>query len=164
MGTTAAKTLTAWLRDIPIQNGERRLGSCDDKWECEYDNRYTARRPTAAARLAEIGAEGEAIQIIENGWTFRLTAVPVVGRRPRPPMTGIPRAGDLEGKLIVPDDFGEPLEGCASAGNELAARHSRAVGDPYTFAGSTTTIPGPNPANRVKCPTLNVSKCVTERT
>ncbi len=30
--------------------------------------------------------------------------------RPRPPVTGIPKVGDYEGRLFVPDDFDEPLE------------------------------------------------------
>lgn len=30
--------------------------------------------------------------------------------RPRPPITGIPKAGQYEGRLIVPDSFDEPLE------------------------------------------------------
>jgi hypothetical protein len=30
--------------------------------------------------------------------------------RPRPPITGVPKAGQYEGRLVVPDDFKEPLE------------------------------------------------------
>ena len=30
--------------------------------------------------------------------------------RPRPPVTGVPKAGNLEGRLFVPVDFKEPLE------------------------------------------------------
>ncbi|MFI5461493.1 MAG: hypothetical protein ACHRXM_39375, partial [Isosphaerales bacterium] len=43
----------------------------------------------------------------------RLTPVPLVrGRspRPRPPVTGVPKAGSCEGLFVVPDDFKEPLE------------------------------------------------------
>ncbi len=31
-------------------------------------------------------------------------------RRPRPRVTGTPRVGQYEGRLIVPDDFDEPIE------------------------------------------------------
>jgi prevent-host-death family protein len=31
--------------------------------------------------------------------------------RPRPPVSGVPKIGAFEGRLIVPDDFDEPLEG-----------------------------------------------------
>lgn len=30
--------------------------------------------------------------------------------RPRPPVTGVPKPGQYEGRLVVPDDFDEPLE------------------------------------------------------
>ena len=30
--------------------------------------------------------------------------------RPRPPITGVPKAGNCEGLFVVPDDFKEPLE------------------------------------------------------
>ena len=60
-------------------------------------------------RLPELlGAveSGEEVEIrAENGRTFRLTA-----SRPRPPVTGVPKAGRYEGRLVVPDDFEEPLE------------------------------------------------------
>jgi hypothetical protein len=40
--------------------------------------------------------------------------IEIVGKnrlsRPRPPVTGIPKAGQYEGRLIVPDDFDEPLD------------------------------------------------------
>jgi antitoxin (DNA-binding transcriptional repressor) of toxin-antitoxin stability system len=42
-----------------------------------------------------------------------LVPMPVIRQRPprpRPPVTGVPKAGSLEGRLIVPDDFKEPLE------------------------------------------------------
>lgn len=50
---------------------------------------------------------GEVVEIQQNGWTFRLTAV---ASRGRPPVTGVPKAGRLKGQLVVPDDFDEPLE------------------------------------------------------
>ncbi|MGA2705831.1 MAG: hypothetical protein ABSH35_32710 [Isosphaeraceae bacterium] len=43
----------------------------------------------------------------------RLIPVPIVRQRPprpRPPVTGVPKAGQDEGRLVVPDDFKEPLE------------------------------------------------------
>ena len=43
----------------------------------------------------------------------RLIAVPIVRQSPpwpRPPVAGVPRAGQDEGWLVVPDDFKEPLE------------------------------------------------------
>jgi antitoxin (DNA-binding transcriptional repressor) of toxin-antitoxin stability system len=49
---------------------------------------------------------GEDVEIrAENGRTFRLAA-----GRPRPPVTGVPKAGRLKGQLVVPEDFDEPLE------------------------------------------------------
>ena len=30
--------------------------------------------------------------------------------RPRPPVTGVPKAGEYAGRLVVPDDFDEPLD------------------------------------------------------
>jgi len=50
---------------------------------------------------------GEVVEIQQNGCTFRLTAV---APRPRPAVTGVPKAGRLKGQLVVPDDFDEPLE------------------------------------------------------
>ena len=49
---------------------------------------------------------GEEVEIrAENGRTYRLAAT-----RPRPPATGVPKAGRLKGQLVVPDEFDEPLE------------------------------------------------------
>jgi prevent-host-death family protein len=31
-------------------------------------------------------------------------------RRPRPPVTGVPKAGQYEGRLVVPDDIDAPLD------------------------------------------------------
>ena len=30
--------------------------------------------------------------------------------RPRPPVTGVPKAGQYEGRLVIPENFDEPLE------------------------------------------------------
>src|SRR4051812_40218420 len=50
---------------------------------------------------------GELVEIQQNGCTFRLTAV---SSRPRPPITGVPKAGRFKGQLVVPDTFDEPLD------------------------------------------------------
>ncbi|MBY0528130.1 MAG: hypothetical protein K2R98_32335 [Gemmataceae bacterium] len=59
-------------------------------------------------------APGQVVTITENDRPVaRLVPLPTVSRiprRPRPPVTGIPRAGLYEGRLVVPDDFKEPLE------------------------------------------------------
>ena len=36
--------------------------------------------------------------------------IPAGAGRPRPTVTGVPKAGRLKGQLVVPDDFDEPLE------------------------------------------------------
>jgi antitoxin (DNA-binding transcriptional repressor) of toxin-antitoxin stability system len=47
---------------------------------------------------------GEEVQICaEDGRTFRLAAT-------RPPVTGVPKAGLLKGRLVVPAEFDEPFE------------------------------------------------------
>lgn len=69
--------------------------------------------PDAQKRLPELlnaARQGVAVEITGDGWTYRLTAVFPAARRPRPPVTGVPRGGDLEGLLVVPDNFDEPLE------------------------------------------------------
>ena len=49
---------------------------------------------------------GEEVEIrADNGQTYRLAR-----SRPRPPVTGVPKAGRLKGQLVVPDDRKEPLE------------------------------------------------------
>ncbi len=64
----------------------------------------------AQQRLPELLNEieaGEEVEIrAENGRTYRLAP-----SRPRPPVTGVPKAGRLKGQLVVPDDFKEPLDG-----------------------------------------------------
>ncbi len=64
----------------------------------------------AQQRLPEVLAAvraGELVEILHDGWKFRLTAV---GPRPDPPVTGIPRAGSCKGLFVVPADFKDPLE------------------------------------------------------
>jgi antitoxin (DNA-binding transcriptional repressor) of toxin-antitoxin stability system len=49
---------------------------------------------------------GEEVEICsENRRSYRLTA-----SRPRPPVTGVPKAGSCKGLFVVPDNFKEPLE------------------------------------------------------
>ena len=57
---------------------------------------------------------GQVLTITENDRPVaRLIPVPIIHQRPprpRPPITGVPKAGQYEGRLVVPDDFKEPLE------------------------------------------------------
>ena len=55
--------------------------------------------------LGIVGAGDEVEIRAEDGRTYRLAA-----SRPRPPVSGVPKAGRLKGQLVVPDDFDEPLE------------------------------------------------------
>jgi prevent-host-death family protein len=70
----------------------------------------------AQARLAELVrrlADGSEVTITADEQPVaRLIGIPAARRtpRPRPPVTGVPRAGRYEGRLVVPDDFDEPLE------------------------------------------------------
>jgi antitoxin (DNA-binding transcriptional repressor) of toxin-antitoxin stability system len=49
---------------------------------------------------------GEEVEIrAENGRTYRLAP-----SRPRPPVTGVPKAGSCTGLFVVPADFKAPLE------------------------------------------------------
>ncbi len=49
---------------------------------------------------------GEEVEIrAENGRTYRLAP-----SRPRPPLTGVPKAGSCKGLFVVPPDFKAPLE------------------------------------------------------
>jgi antitoxin (DNA-binding transcriptional repressor) of toxin-antitoxin stability system len=65
--------------------------------------------PEAQQRLPELLAAAEAGERVEirsnNGRTFQL-----VVNRPRPPVTGTPKAGRWQGKVVIPDDFDEPLD------------------------------------------------------
>ena len=59
---------------------------------------------------------GEVVTITENERPVaQIVPLPTMGRRsprprPRPPETGVPKAGQYEGRLVVPDDFDAPLE------------------------------------------------------
>jgi prevent-host-death family protein len=71
----------------------------------------------AQANLADLVhrlAPGESVTITEDDRPVaRLISAPSVRQRPprpRPPVTGVPKAGKYEGRLIVPPDFKEPLE------------------------------------------------------
>jgi hypothetical protein len=56
--------------------------------------------------LLAVAQSGEGVEIrAENGFTFRLTL-----HRPRPNVTGTPRAGSCRGLIHVPDDWDTPLE------------------------------------------------------
>jgi antitoxin (DNA-binding transcriptional repressor) of toxin-antitoxin stability system len=49
---------------------------------------------------------GEEVEIrTENGRSYRLAS-----SRPRPQVTGVPKAGRLKGRLVVPENIKEPLE------------------------------------------------------
>ena len=72
----------------------------------------------AQARLADLIhglSPGQVLTITENDRPVArlVPVVPVVRERPprpRPPVTGVPKAGQYEGRLVVPDDFKEPLD------------------------------------------------------
>ena len=60
--------------------------------------------------LLAAASAGEAVEITQNGTTFHLSVASPRTTRPRPPVTGIPKAGRLKGIVVVPADFDEPLE------------------------------------------------------
>jgi len=57
---------------------------------------------------------GELVVITENDKPVAQLSIPFVfvreTPRPRPPVTGIPNAGSLKGKIWMADDFDEPLD------------------------------------------------------
>ncbi len=59
-------------------------------------------------------APDEGVTIMEDNRAVARLIVPVVVAapppRPRTPVTGTPKAGQKEGRLVVPDDFREPLD------------------------------------------------------
>jgi antitoxin (DNA-binding transcriptional repressor) of toxin-antitoxin stability system len=70
----------------------------------------------AQSTLAELIhqlAPGEVVTIMENdrpvAQVVPFPAIRTRPPRPRPPVTGVPRAGSVPG-LVVPDDFKAPLE------------------------------------------------------
>jgi len=72
--------------------------------------------PEAQSQLADLIhrlAPGDVVTITENdrpvARLIPFIAIPTQPPRPRPPITGVPKAGSVPG-LIVPDDFKEPLE------------------------------------------------------
>jgi antitoxin (DNA-binding transcriptional repressor) of toxin-antitoxin stability system len=78
---------------------------------------FTITLEEAQTRLAELVhglAPGQVLTITENDRPVaQLMPVRISPRhppRPRPPVTGVPRAGQYEGRLVVPNDFKEPLE------------------------------------------------------
>ena len=71
----------------------------------------------AQANLAELVhrlSPGDGVTITEDDRPVARLIVPFVAPtypiRPRPPVTGVPKAGSCEGLFVVPDDFKEPLE------------------------------------------------------
>jgi antitoxin (DNA-binding transcriptional repressor) of toxin-antitoxin stability system len=77
----------------------------------------------AQPRLPELlvaASAGEIVEINEDGSTYHLTAVQ---SRPRPPVTGIPKAGRLKGLLSFPTTLTNQLKNCANIWNEARARH-----------------------------------------
>jgi antitoxin (DNA-binding transcriptional repressor) of toxin-antitoxin stability system len=66
------------------------------------------------AELVHGLAPGEVVTLTENdrpvAQIVYFPAIQPRPPRPRPPVTGIPKAGSLEGKIWMADDFDEPLE------------------------------------------------------
>jgi prevent-host-death family protein len=71
----------------------------------------------AQARLVDLIhslSPGQVLTITENDRPVARLVPVFLGRqpppRPRPPVTGVPKAGKYEGRLVVPDDFKAPLD------------------------------------------------------
>jgi len=67
----------------------------------------------AQANLAELVhhlAPGESLTILENDLPIARLVAAAAPTRPRPSVTGVPRAGNCAGLFKVPDDFKEPIE------------------------------------------------------
>lgn len=68
---------------------------------------------TGLAELVHGLSPGDVVTITEDDKPIAQLIVPSIPvknlPRPRPPITGIPKAGTVPG-LVVPDDFKEPLE------------------------------------------------------
>ena len=76
--------------------------------------------PEAQQQLADLIhklAPGDVVTITENdrpvARIISITPITTITPRlprPRPPVTGIPKAGRYRGQFVVPEDFSEPLE------------------------------------------------------
>ena len=76
--------------------------------------------PEAQQQLADLIhklAPGDVVTITENdrpvARIISITPITTITPRlprPRPPVTGIPRAGRYRGQFVVPEEFSEPLE------------------------------------------------------
>ncbi len=67
----------------------------------------------AQAKLVELVhrlAPGEDVTITENDRPVARLIAPPTSVRARPPVTGVPKAGNCEGLFVVPDDFKEARE------------------------------------------------------
>ena len=62
--------------------------------------------------IRQLAPGGEVIITHNQKPVARLVAIldQRLAPRARPPVTGIPKAGAYQGRLVVPDDFDEPLE------------------------------------------------------
>lgn len=62
--------------------------------------------------IHQLAAGGEVIITEDHRPVARLVGIRSGRRspRPRPPVTGAPSAGAYQGRLVVPDDFDEPLD------------------------------------------------------
>lgn len=77
----------------------------------------TVTLPEAHAQLADLIrclTPGDVVTITDNNRPVA-RLIPVAATvplppRPRPPVTGSPEPGRYAGRLIIPDDFNEPLE------------------------------------------------------
>ena len=84
----------------------------------------------AQANLADLVHRlepGEVVTIVENERPVARLMVPLAApsrpARLRPPVTGVPRAGQYEGRLVVPDDLKNRWRSCEGMWNEPAARY-----------------------------------------
>jgi len=58
----------------------------------------------AQQRLPELlaaASAGETVEITQNGAAYRLTLSAPRPQRPRPPVTGVPKAGQFKGMFVV---------------------------------------------------------------
>jgi antitoxin (DNA-binding transcriptional repressor) of toxin-antitoxin stability system len=99
-------------RSATVETSSYRLVRCGrpSEWDFgrkSHDSGVTVEE--ALQRLPDLLGAVEAGDLVEvraeSGRSYRLAP-----NRPRPPVTGVPKAGRLKGLLVVPDDFDEPLE------------------------------------------------------